>query len=76
MAPEARAEQKKLKSLRGRAFDHEFTSYMVDDHKKDIADFKKQAGSGDTATRTLAAEALPALKRHLHNAQALASDLH
>lgn len=73
MAPEAKAEERKLKGLHGRAFDQEFARYMVEDHKKDIADFEKQARSGDRATRALAQATLPALKHHLQTAQTLAS---
>lgn len=40
VAPEARQEMNKLNGLHGSAFDWEFVSYMVDDHKKDIANSK------------------------------------
>ena len=73
MAPEAMAEQRKLRGLHGAAFDREFAAYMVKDHKKDISDFEKQAKSGDKATRTLAADTLPTLRKHLETAQSLAS---
>lgn len=73
LAPEAKAEQRKLKGLHGAAFDHEFAAYMVKDHKKDISDFEKQAKSGDKATRALAADTLPILRKHLETAESLAS---
>ena len=72
MAPEAKEEAGKLKDLTGTAFDREFASYMVDDHKKDIADFEKQARDGDRSTARLARATLPPLRRHLTTAEQLA----
>jgi putative membrane protein len=71
MAPEAKAEAKKLEGLSGTAFDREFASYMVKDHTKDIADFEKEAKSGDGSTAALARETLPDLRKHLSTAQKL-----
>ena len=73
MAPEARAEAKKLARLSGRAFDREFGRYMVDDHRKDIADFEKEVRRGDRTTAALARETLPDLRKHLMTAQRLAA---
>ena len=72
MAPEAKEEAGKLKGLTGSAFDREFASYMVTDHKKDIADFEKQARTGDRSTARLARATLPTLRRHLAMAERLA----
>jgi putative membrane protein len=72
MAPEAKAEAKKLEGMTGRAFDQEFAKYMVGDHRKDIADFEKQARQGDRATADLARATLPDLRKHLKTAQQLA----
>jgi putative membrane protein len=73
MAPEAKAEAKKLKRLHGEAFDREFARYMVDDHKKDISDFEKEAKVGDAATAGLARETLPDLRHHLEMAEKLSA---
>ena len=73
MAPEAKAEAKKLEGLSGAAFDREFARYMVKDHTKDIADFEKQSKHGDRTTAALARETLPDLRKHLKTAQQLAS---
>lgn len=73
LAPEAKAEVKKLQGLSGAAFDREFASYMVMDHTKDIADFEKEAKSGDSSTAALARETLPGLRKHLAVAQKLAA---
>lgn len=70
LMPEARQEQRKLERLHGRAFDREFARYMVKDHKKDIAEFQKQArGRGPAAD--LARQTLPTLRKHLAMAQRL-----
>jgi putative membrane protein len=73
MAPEAKAEAKKLEALSGPAFDREFARYMVSDHTKDIADFEKETQHGDSATAALARETLPDLRKHLKTAQQLAA---
>jgi putative membrane protein len=70
--PEARTEYAKLKRMHGWAFDQEFARYMVKDHRKDIADFEKQARHGDKSTRRLAQRTLPTLRKHLRLAEGLA----
>src|SRR5690349_15306378 len=42
MTPEARRAQIILQHLRGRAFDREVRRYMIQDHTKDIADYREQ----------------------------------
>ena len=70
--PEAEAEYTKLQGLKGKDFDKEFVSYMVDDHKKDIDKFQQEASSSDPAPVTdLAKQTLPTLKKHLETAQSL-----
>lgn len=71
-APAALAEYTKLNGMSGAAFDHEFVSYMISDHKKDIAEFEAQA-KGSDKTGTLAQQQLPTLKKHLQIAQSLQS---
>ena len=71
MAPEARAEYAKLSHLRGRAFDREVRRYMINDHRKDIADFQAQAHGGERATANLARAQLPTLRKHLRLAESL-----
>ncbi|MBV9992774.1 MAG: DUF4142 domain-containing protein [Alphaproteobacteria bacterium] len=69
--PEAKSEQAKLQSMSGADFDREFASYMVDDHKKDIDKFAKEAGMHRGPTSDLAAKQLPTLRKHLSIAQGL-----
>jgi putative membrane protein len=71
MMPEARAEQRKLEHLRGRAFDREVRRYMIHDHREDIAKFEAQARNGDRRTARLAREQLPTLRKHLRIAESL-----
>jgi len=72
MKPEAVAEAQKLLGLTGQAFDQEFASYMVQDHTKDVADFKDEAKNRGTVAR-YAEETLPTLEKHLKIAQSLVS---
>lgn len=58
----------KLKVLSGNTFDKSFINDMVKDHKDDIEKFEKQAQQND-ATGTYAKETLPALKKHLAEAE-------
>jgi putative membrane protein len=70
MAPEARAEERKLRRLSGPAFDREFVRYMVQDHRKDVHEFQEQSrGRGPDAQ--LARETLPTLRKHLAMAERL-----
>jgi putative membrane protein len=72
MSDEAQTEFAVLQRLRGGAFDREFGRYMVEDHKKDIADFEKEAASGDPAdVKALARKTLPTLRKHFKAAQSI-----
>lgn len=55
-----------LKAKKGMEFDKMYTDFMVDDHKEDIEDFKKQASDGsDAALKSFASNTLPTLEHHL-----------
>jgi putative membrane protein len=71
MAPEAREERDRLMGLRGRDFDREFVRYMVDDHRKDIGDFRDEARENHGPVSELAQRQLPTLRTHLRMAIAL-----
>jgi len=70
MTREAREEYGRLKMLRGPAFDREFIRYMIEDHRKDIGEYREQSRArgpaADYARRTL-----PHLEEHLRIAQSL-----
>lgn len=57
-------------------FDHEYMEDMVKDHKKDIAEFEKQAKNGkDADVRAFAEKTLPTLREHLKMAQQVEADV-
>jgi putative membrane protein len=67
---EAKTEETKLNGLSGAAFDKEFVRATVEDHKKDIAAYEKEAkGTGPVAQ--MAQQTLPTLKKHLETAEKL-----
>ena len=60
----------KLDKLSGNDFDREYAKMMVSDHKKDVAEFRKQSKSAkDADVRNFAATTLPTLEEHLKMAQ-------
>jgi putative membrane protein len=66
----------KLAKLSGDAFDRAYMSEMVKDHKKDVADFKKQAEGGkDPELKAWASQMLPTLQDHLRLAQEVESQV-
>lgn len=68
---EARQERDRLADMRGREFDREFVRYMIDDHRKDIAEFRDEARESHGAVSDLARQQLPTLRSHLRMAIAL-----
>lgn len=59
--------------LKGAAFDRRFETEMVAGHRKAIAEFKKEADSGqDPGIKDYASKTLPTLQDHLEKAEALA----
>jgi putative membrane protein len=67
-----KAAHDRMAKLSGVAFDRAFAKHMVDDHKKDIKDYEKEAKKTDDAGK-YANEALPTLRKHLDTAQHLSS---
>ena len=68
---EAIRERHRLEHLSGPAFDHELARYMVEDHTKDIADFRREADHGHGPVADLARKTLPDLHKHLDMARSL-----
>jgi len=61
-----------MKKMTGKAFDNHFLMMMSDDHKKDIAKFRKQSESGtDAQLKSWAGTTLPTLQKHMDTVQAL-----
>jgi putative membrane protein len=74
-APDANAQRgyRRLQRESGTQFDRSFTNDMVMDHRKDIADYRKEARQGNDAVTQYANDSIPTLEKHLKNAQALTS---
>jgi putative membrane protein len=71
---DARKEINDLKMKKGKDFDKSYVNMMVDDHKKDIAEFRKCADNcSDSTVKNFAATMLPVLEKHLDSIQAIAS---
>src|SRR5262245_5656006 len=71
IAPPSELDGKEKKSLEklskasAEDFDRTYIKMMVDDHKKDVADFKKAASSAtDSDVKAFASETLPTLEDH------------
>ena len=66
------ATEQRLQATTGGAFDAAYGRDMVEDHQKDIAEFQKEATSGeDPALKAFAEKYLPVLQHHLQLAQTL-----
>ena len=63
----------KLNSLSGDDFDKAYIKAMVKDHQKDLAEFKKEANSGnDTSIKDAATQGSQVISEHLQMAEQLA----
>ncbi len=61
-----------MAKMSGAAFDKHYMSMMLDDHKKDVSDFKKAStGLKDDAIKSFAGKTLPTLQMHLDSAKAI-----
>ena len=72
-APPAHEQQEmaRMQKLSGAEFDKAYMDHMVKDHRKDVAEFRKQAKSGkDPELKAFAAKTLPTLQEHLKLAEA------
>ena len=64
----------RMAKLSGDAFDRQFVKHMVDDHKKDVAEYQKAAKRKNDPAAGYADETLPTLQQHLQTAQSLTKD--
>jgi putative membrane protein len=68
-----RKEIDRLSKLSGEQFDKAYMQHMLKDHKKDVAEFRKEANKGkDPDVKSFAANTLPTLEQHLQHAQSIA----
>ncbi|HEU5443587.1 MAG TPA: DUF4142 domain-containing protein [Steroidobacteraceae bacterium] len=65
------AEYQHLASLSGSRFDKAFVKQMVKDHKKDIAQYKKEAKMSNSPASSYAQQSLSVLHKHLQLAESL-----
>jgi putative membrane protein len=63
----------RLSKLSGGQFDNQFVKTMVTDHKKDIAEYEKEAKS-KSPLADFANDTLPTLEHHLQTAETLAKE--
>jgi putative membrane protein len=62
----------KFAKLRGGQFDAAYSQYMLEEHEKDVAEFKKEAREVQAADlRTWTTQTLPVLEQHLQLARKL-----
>ncbi len=62
----------KLQTMSGADFDKYYMKHMVQDHEKDVKEFKKEAGNGNNQQiKTFAANTLPVLEGHLSRAKGI-----
>jgi putative membrane protein len=60
----------RLEKLNGASFDRTYMSAMVNDHMKDVNEFKREANAGrDPQVKSFAASTLPTLEEHLQQAK-------
>jgi putative membrane protein len=70
------ATKTKLNVLSGDSFDKSYVKSMIKDHEEDIAEFKKEAASGqDPDAKAFAKSTLPTLQSHLKKIQAVAAEM-
>ncbi len=69
---DAQKDYDKLSKKTGKDFDKAYIDMMVDDHKKDIKDFQKEAQNGkDPDIKNFASTTLPTLQMHLDSIEAI-----
>ncbi len=70
-----KATMTKLSAMHGSSFDRAYMDDMVNDHKKDVADFERYAKEGtDPDLKAFAQKTLPVLQEHLSLAERIQSE--
>jgi len=65
-----KALMQRLEKLNGAAFDRTYMNAMVNDHVKDVSEFKREANAGrDPQVKSFATSTLPTLEEHLQQAK-------
>jgi putative membrane protein len=68
---EQKADHDRLSKLSGAEFDRRFAKMMVEDHRKDISEFRSEAKNSKDPVGQYASETIPTLEKHLHAAEQL-----
>jgi putative membrane protein len=72
----AKAEHDRLSKLSGEQFDRAYMQLMVQDHRKDVSEFRKQSTKAkDADVKSFASQTLPTLEDHLKMAEQTQSAL-
>lgn len=67
------ATKKRLEKLSGEKFDRAYMNDMVQDHTKDVSEFKKESTTAkDSDVKSFASQTLPTLQDHLKEARSIA----
>ncbi len=70
----SKAQKARLEKLSGEEFDRAYMRDMERDHRKDVAEFKRESASGkDQELKDWAGKTLPTLEKHLQHAEQTAS---
>jgi len=70
---DAKDEIAKLMKKSGKDFDKAYVDMMVDDHEKDVSEFRKAADNlSDSSIKEFARTTLPVLETHLDSIKAIA----
>jgi putative membrane protein len=67
-----KATYERMNKLSGAQFDKQFTKHAVADHKKDVAEYQKEAKSKSPLAQ-FAQQTVPTLQKHLQTAQSIES---
>jgi len=68
-----KAAKDRLSKMSGADFDKAYMAHMVNDHTKDVAEFKQEGSSGkDPDVKNFAQQTLPTLQDHLKQAKSIA----
>ena len=71
-SPQQKRTYDRLSRLSGARFDKSFATAMVDDHKRDIREYQKEAKT-KSAVGDMAGQTVPTLEKHLQTAESLTS---
>ena len=72
LPPDKQKHMDAMRKMTGKAFDKHYMDMMVNDHKKTITDFEKEANGGtDNDLKGWAAKTLPTLQKHRDSAVAI-----